>query len=175
MVRTVRAAAGRNDKIKHKAQAFEEKATAEGDATDTAATRDADQKCLEDLAAACQQKTADCEDKPQLRSEEHDAIDEASEISSSSSMKGCAQAHLPAFVLRGRSPASLRTRVQSVTLEFLARRGRELNNRWSSMMAVKASNHAFAKESQKIDDLVVQLVKKIVKAILAQVSFRIYR
>ncbi len=98
------------------------KTTAEGDATHTAATRDADQKCLEDPAAACQQKAADCEDKPQLRSEEHDAIDEASEISSSSSVKGFAQAHLPAFVLRGRFPASLRTGVQSETLEFLALR-----------------------------------------------------
>ena len=66
----------------------------------------------------------------QLCSEELDAISKAFEIMPSSSVQGHAEAHVPAFVKRGRALASLRagvqSRVQSSAAEFLARRGREM-------------------------------------------------
>ena len=48
----------------------------------------------------------------QLCSEEFGAVSKAIEIMSSSSVQGHAEAHVPAFVKRGRALASLRAGVQ---------------------------------------------------------------
>ncbi len=87
-------------------------------------------------------------------------------IISSSSVQGSAEAHLPAFLQRGRPLASLRagvrSRGQSRAAEFLARsgRGRELNSSVLSMMATNVSSDAFAKVKRMIYDLIVRLTEE---------------
>jgi hypothetical protein len=46
------------------------KDTSEGDLRDTSDTRDADQKCVDDLVTACERNASDCESRQQLRTEE---------------------------------------------------------------------------------------------------------
>jgi hypothetical protein len=46
------------------------KDTSEGDLRDKPDTRDADQKCLDDLVTACERNASDCESRQQLRTDE---------------------------------------------------------------------------------------------------------
>ncbi|CAK0870061.1 unnamed protein product, partial [Prorocentrum cordatum] len=56
---TAQAKQDREEKAELKAKAFQAKADAEGDLTDTTTTRDADQQYLTDLVASCEQKATD--------------------------------------------------------------------------------------------------------------------
>jgi hypothetical protein len=60
----------REEKAESKAMALQAEAGVEGDLKDTSDTRDADQKCLDDLVTACERKASDCESRQQLRTEE---------------------------------------------------------------------------------------------------------
>merc|ERR1711972_806640 len=88
----------REEKAVTKAKKLQAKADAEGDLAETTATRDADQKYLDDLAAVCTQKAADFASRQQLRSEEIVAIQKAIEIISSSSVSGHADTYLPTLL-----------------------------------------------------------------------------
>merc|ERR1719291_823288 len=88
----------REEKANTKAKKLEAKATAEGDLADTTATRDADQKYLDDLTAICTKKAADFEARQTLRAEEIEAIEKAIEIISSAAVSGNADTYLPTFV-----------------------------------------------------------------------------
>merc|ERR1719476_1015423 len=57
----------RGEKATTKAKKLEAKATAEGDLAETTATRDADQKYLDDLNATCDKKAKDFASRQQLR------------------------------------------------------------------------------------------------------------
>merc|ERR1711933_233130 len=57
----------RDEKAETKAKKLQAKADAEGDLAETTATRDADQKYLDDLTATCTQKAADFESRQALR------------------------------------------------------------------------------------------------------------
>merc|ERR1719261_2248495 len=57
----------RSKKAKTKAQREEDAASAKGDLADTTASRDEDQKYLDDLNAQCTQKSNDFEARQQLR------------------------------------------------------------------------------------------------------------
>merc|ERR1719235_1927446 len=78
----------RDEKAKTKAQRKEDAAGAKGDLADTTASRDEDQKYLDDLNAQCTQKSNDFEARQQLRAEELEAIQKAIEIIQSPDVAG---------------------------------------------------------------------------------------
>merc|ERR1712217_273204 len=88
----------RDEKAETKAKKLQAKADAEGDLAETTATRDADQKYLDDLTATCEQKSADFQSRQQLRAEEIVAIQKAIEIISSAAVSGHADTYLPTFM-----------------------------------------------------------------------------
>merc|ERR1712226_1432880 len=88
----------RDEKAETKAKKLQAKADAESDLAETTATRDADQKYLDDLTATCTQKAADFASRQQLRSEEIEAIEKAIEIISSAAVSGNADTYLPTLM-----------------------------------------------------------------------------
>merc|ERR1712203_127077 len=102
----------RDEKAEFKAETLQAKADAEGDLSDTTATRDADEKYLADLVAECTQKSSDFESRQELRAGEIEAIEKAIEIISSGAVAGNAEKHLPQF-LQGPAFAQLRADVRN--------------------------------------------------------------
>merc|ERR1719316_901794 len=156
-------AAGR-EKTEEKATKSENKAKAEAELADTTATRDDDAKYLKDLVATCAQKASDFESRQQLRTEEIAAIEKAIEIISSSAVAGAAEEHLPGLIqakaalmqLRadGRSPA------QTQVAAYLRIKGKQLNSRVLSTLAVRVEADPFKKVKKMIKDLITKLLEE---------------
>merc|ERR1719444_635151 len=141
------------------------KAEAQGDLADTTATRDADQKYLDDLTATCTQKAADFESRQTLRAEELVAIEKAIEIISSSEVSGNADTYLPTFaqtkkssMAQMQSDLSTATRVNLVT--YLREQSRKLNSRVLSALAEHVQDDPFGKVKKMIKDLIVRLMEE---------------
>merc|ERR1719162_1344201 len=109
----------RDEKTATRAKKLQAKAEAEAQLLDTIASRDADQKYLNDLTALCAQKASDFASRQELRAGEIEAIEKAIEIISGAAVAGNAEKHLPTLLqtsasslaqLRadGRSPAQAR-------------------------------------------------------------------
>merc|ERR1719252_470070 len=159
------ATADRDEKAEAKAKALQAKATAEGDLADVTATRDADQKFLDDLVATCEQKASDFESRQQLRAEEIEAIEKAIEIISSGAVAGNADKHLPSLLQgKGAALAQLRADARSPTqarvAQYLQEQGRHLNSRVLSALAVRVSDDPFKKVKKMIKDLIVRLMEE---------------
>merc|ERR1711937_688266 len=131
----------RDEKAETKAKKLQAKADAEGDLADTIATRDDDQKYLDDLTATCAQKASDFESRQQLRAEEIVAIEKAIEIISSGAVAGASEKHLPQFAQTSTVLAQLRSDgrspLQSRVAEYLRVQGHFLNSRVLSALAVR--------------------------------------
>merc|ERR1719316_1387952 len=95
-----------SEKTATKAKRLAAKAAAEADLADTIASRDADQKYLDELTAVCEQKAADFEARQQLRAEELEAIGKAIEIISSNSVAGSGEKYLPTLLQGQKSSLS---------------------------------------------------------------------
>jgi len=157
--------AAKNEKTETKAFKLEEKAKAEAELADTIATRDDDQKYLDDLSATCAQKASDFESRQQLRAEEIVAIEKAIEIISSGAVAGASEKHLPQLVQQtatvlaqlrtnGRSPA------QDQVAAYLKARAHELNSRVLSALAEHAEADPFKKVKKMIKDLITKLLEE---------------
>jgi len=153
----------RTEKTVTKAKKLQAKADAQGDMADTIATRDADQKYLDDLVATCEQKSSDFEARQQLRAEEIVAIEKAIAIISSGAVAGNADEHLPALVqassfafLRSEREAASQNRVA----EYLRTRATQLNSRVLSVLAEQVSDDPFGKVKKMIKDLIVRLMEE---------------
>merc|ERR1719164_351915 len=105
-------------KTERKTQREEDAATAKGELKDTTASRDEDQKYLDDAVAGCEQKSSDFEERQKLRAEELEAIKKAIEIISGEAVSGAADKHLPAM-LQAKHHASF--------VQFLAPSGKSEN------------------------------------------------
>merc|ERR1711920_232884 len=130
----------RDEKAETKAKKLQAKADAEADLAETTATRDADQKYLDDLTATCAQKATDFESRQQLRSEEIEAIEKAIEIISSAAVSGNADTYLPTFLqVKQASLVSLRSDLSTATranlVTYLREQSRKLNSRVLSALA----------------------------------------
>merc|ERR1712157_239703 len=89
------ATSDRDSKSGIKAKKLQMKADAEGDVEDTTETKNADEKYLSDLTATCNMKATDFESRQQLRAEEIEAIQKATEILAGNAVSGAAEKHLP--------------------------------------------------------------------------------
>merc|ERR1712170_77371 len=133
----------REEKAETKAKKLEAKADAESDLAETTATRDADQKYLDDLTATCTQRAADFASRQQLRSEELVAIEKAIEIISSNAVSGNADKYLPAMLQGGASFAQFLAESESRdrqarVAQYLQARANELNSRVLSALAQRS-------------------------------------
>jgi len=152
-------------KTSTKAKRIEAKASAEADLADTIATRDADQKYLDDLTAVCEQKAADFESRQQLRAEELEALAEAIEIISSSAVAGAGEKHLPALVQAGKQSLSQlradgRSPAQERAERYLQDQAKKINSRVLSMIAERVSFEPFKKVKKMIKDLIYRLMEE---------------
>jgi len=154
----------RDAKATNKAKALQAKATATGDLKDTTTTRDEDQKYLDELTATCEQKASDFESRQQLRAEEIEAVEKAVEIISSGAVSGSADKHLPSLLQTAaafpqlRADASMQAKARVVS--YLSKRGKALNSRILSSLAVRASDDPFTKVKKMIKELIVRLMEE---------------
>merc|ERR550514_1851377 len=108
------ATTSREEKSEEKAKSLQMAADARGNLGDTTATRDADMKYLADLTATCTQKASDFENRQQLRADELEAIEKATEILAGGAVSGAAEKHLPTLMqLKSTSFAQLRASAQN--------------------------------------------------------------
>merc|ERR1719512_586782 len=153
----------RTEKAETKAKKLQAKADAEGDLTETTATRDADKKYLADLTATCEQKASDFAARQQLRTEELEAIAKAIEIISSGAVSGNADKYLPTLVQR-KALVSLRADSQSQTQShaaaYLKVMAKQLNSRVLLAVADHAAADPFRKVKKMIKDLITRLMEE---------------
>merc|ERR1719443_29986 len=154
-----------SEKTATKAKRQEAKATAEADLADTTASRDADQKYLDELTAVCEQKAADFEARQQLRAEELEAIGKAIEIISSSSVAGSGEKYLPTLLQTKKAAlsqlrADARSPMQERAEQYLQNQAKKINSRVLSMLAQRVSFEPFKKVKKMIKDLIYRLMEE---------------
>jgi len=157
------ATADRDSKTQTRASKLQQVAEDKGDLADTTATRDEDQKYLDELVATCTQKSSDFENRQQLRADELEAIDKAVEILSSGAVSGAAEKHLPSLVQKT-SFAQVNTvsqnAAQAQVAKFLQEQGAKINSRVLSTLAVRVADDPFTKVKKMIKDLIVRLMEE---------------
>merc|ERR1719316_1291798 len=154
-----------SEKTATKAKRLAAKAAAEADLADTIASRDADQKYLDELTAVCEQKAADFEARQQLRAEELEAIGKAIEIISSSSVAGSGEKYLPTLLQTKKAALSqLRadalSPMQERAEQYLQNQAKKINSRVLSMLAQRVSFEPFKKVKKMIKDLIYRLMEE---------------
>merc|ERR1712232_1201827 len=159
------ATSDRDSKSGIKAKKLQMKADAEGDVEDTTETKNADEKYLSDLTATCNMKATDFESRQQLRAEEIEAIQKATEILAGNAVSGAAEKHLPSLLQTKTSAlAQLRAdagaKVQVRAADYLRAQARRLNSRVLSSIAARASADPFVKVKKMIKDLIVRLMEE---------------
>merc|ERR1719326_565556 len=132
----------RSKKAKTKAQREEDAASAKGDLADTTASRDEDQKYLDDLNAQCTQKANDFEARQQLRAEELEAIQKAIEIIQSPDVAGSQSAGMrlvqTSFALR----ASAKSVPVTSVVAYLQSQSNKLHSKMLDAMITKLLEEA---------------------------------
>jgi chromosome segregation ATPase len=154
-----------DSKTAFKAKTEEDKATNEGDLSDTSASKAADEKFLADLTAECEQKAIDFEARQKTRQEELDAIGEAIGIMSSDTVAGSGTKHLPQFIQKkGSALAQLRasstSSVQQAVATYLNDQAARQNSRILSLLATKVAADPFKKIVKMIKDMIVKLTEE---------------
>merc|ERR1719271_2371359 len=135
----------RDSKAQLKASKLQSAAEAKGDS---------DTEYLDKLVATCSQKSSDCENRQQLRTDEIAAIDKAIEILSSGAVSGNADKHLPALMQKHVSFLQL-THTQSSPAQrrvakFLHDKAEAINSRVLSALAVRVDSDPFEKVKKMI-------------------------
>merc|ERR1719160_1356354 len=149
-------------KAERKTQREEDGAAAKGELKDTTASRDEDQKYLDDVVAGCEQKSSDFEERQKLRAEELEAITKAIEIISGEAVSGSADKHLPAFVQYSSFAlrASAMAESQGKVAVFLSTKAEELHSRMLSVLAARAAADPFVKVRKMIKDMIIKLMEE---------------
>merc|ERR550537_299214 len=149
-------------KTERKTQREEDAATAKGELKDTTASRDEDQKYLDDAVAGCEQKSSDFEERQKLRAEELEAIKKAIEVISGEAVSGSADKHLPSLVQRPSFAlrASTMSENQGKVAEFLASKADELHSKMLSLLAQHAAADPFVKVKKMIKDMIIKLMEE---------------
>jgi len=151
----------RNEKASAKASAEQALAEAKADLQETTASRDADQKYLDETNAICAQKTSEYEARQQLRQQELEAIQQAIDIISQQ-VAGLGEKHLPGLVqtafvqLRSGSTSVYQSRAAS----FIKSKAQALNSRVLFQLAEKMQDDPFKKVKAMIQDLINRLMEE---------------
>jgi len=159
------ATADREAKAEQKAAKLMSAASDKGELADTTATRDSDQIYLDDLVATCSKKSADFENRQQLRTEELEAVQKAIEIMSSDSI-GSGSQHLPTLVQTKKHVSFLQLSASSANpnqarvAAFLRAKASKFNSRVLSAMATHVAEDPFVKVRKMIKDLIVRLMEE---------------
>lgn len=154
----------RDEKAEEKAKIMQEKAEKEGEMADTIVIRDDDMKYLADVTATCEQKASDFTDRSALRADEIKALEQAIEILSSDAVAGNAVKHLPTMLQTKPKPVALaqlrsdgRSPSQARVADYLRIKGKELNSRVLSTLAMRVNADPFVKVRKMIKDLIARL------------------
>merc|ERR1719248_310150 len=150
----------RSKKAKTKAQREEDAAGAKGDLADTTASRDEDQKYLDDLNAQCTQKSNAFEARQQLRAEELEAIQKAIEIIQSPDVAGSKSAGMrfvqTSFALR----ASAKSVPVTSVVAYLQAQSNKVHSKMLELLAAQVSADPFAKVKKMIDAMITKLLEE---------------
>jgi len=153
----------RNQKSEAKANTEQANADAKQSLAETTATRDADQKYLDDLNALCSMKASEYEARQRLRAEEIDALTQAIEIISTR-VRPVTKKYLPQLVQTGAASHSLlqlsNKGIQQKVAAFLKERAQDLNSRVLMQVAEKAQDDPFKKVKKMIQDLITRLLEE---------------
>jgi hypothetical protein len=156
-----RATKAKGRKEKTRGQRQEDAANAKGELADTTASRDEDQKYLDETVSGCQLKSADYESRQSLRAEELEALDKAIEILASGSVSGAADTHLPALVQQAFALRASMSAPAQRAAEFLQTRAAKIQSQMLSMLAAKVSaGDPFDKVKKMIKDMIVRLMEE---------------
>merc|ERR1719428_497215 len=149
-------------KSERKTQREEDGAAAKGELKDTTASRDEDQKYLDEVVAGCEQKSSDFEQRQKLRAEELEAITKAIEIISGGAVSGAADKHLPSLVQRPSFAlrAATTSASQGKVAEFLSQKADELHSKMLSLLAAHAAADPFVKVKKMIKDMIIKLMEE---------------
>merc|ERR1719201_1085724 len=137
----------KNLEIATKAERDETAAEKKGLLADTQKAKADDEAYLSTLKAECKMAAEDFENRQQLRTEEMEAIEKATEILKSGSVTGMADKHLPGFMQRAfpfRGSASSPTTTRSIS-KFLADRAAETGSKLLGLVAQKVDAAAQSK------------------------------
>jgi len=160
----------RNSKSEERANKQQKAANAKSDLSKTTASRDADQKFLDETTAQCQTKNQEFQSRQKLRSDELTALEQAIELMSNI-VAPQATKHLPTLVQKRAtlrralslvqiSSKSVKKDVQDKVSFFLAEAAKRIGSKVLSQIAVKASEDPFVKVKQMIQDLIVRLMEE---------------
>merc|ERR1719335_497630 len=154
----------RGSAVSTKATREQDKASAEGDLSDTKNGLAEDEKFLAELTAECEQKEADFNKRQEVRQEELDAIQKAIEIMSGDAVSGGSE-HLPSFVQQTTALVQLRStsrqrEVQGVVASFLSEKAQSTNSRILQLLATKVSADPFKKVTKMIKDMIFKLMEE---------------
>lgn len=156
-----------DSKTAARAKAKTDSAQASSDLTDTTATRDEDQKYLDDVTATCDAKKADFDNRQKLREEEITAVEKAIDILSSQAVKGNAEKHLPTMLQAAPAHGTALIQVRSSSkipgnqlylAAFLNDQAKKLGSRVLSSLAMKVEADPFAKVKALIEELITRLM-----------------
>lgn len=161
---TEAAEAAISQKTESKAGRLGDAADAKGDLDKTTAALAEDESVLSDTKAECAAKSKEFEENQVTRSDEVKAIEKAMEILASPAVSGAAEEHLPTLVQKS-SLVQLRSTTkkdknQARAADFLAEKGKTLNSRYLSVLAVRAAADPFAKVKKMIQELIVKLMEE---------------
>eukprot|EP00933_Yihiella_yeosuensis_P057891 TRINITY_DN57_c0_g2_i1.p1 TRINITY_DN57_c0_g2~~TRINITY_DN57_c0_g2_i1.p1 ORF type:complete len:674 (+),score=242.97 TRINITY_DN57_c0_g2_i1:158-2179(+) len=173
-----------DDKTEFKAQKQQAESEAKADLSETTASRAADQKYHDDLAATCEKKADDFNQRTKLRKEEIDAVQKAIDIISSGAVAGSAETHLPSLLQAKRMGASLAQLRRSAlpaqerVAQFLEDRAGATNNKQFALLATEI-REVRAEEGNpdilaKVRGMIKELILKIKKDVADRASHKEY-
>jgi len=149
--------------VRHK----EDSVAAAAERQELAATHADDAAYLQDLTASCEQREQEFHSRQALRSEEIQALEQASELLSSEEVAGTAAKHLPSLLLQPRRAAALvqlraarEAPSQQRASEYLSSESRRLGSRALSAVALRARGEPLAKVKKLIEELLTRLMSQ---------------
>lgn len=147
------------------------KAREEKELKGTMAIKAADEETLSETKTECKEKSLSFQEKQQLRVEEIEALEKATEILKSPEVSGNAEKHL-ALASWQRNGVSLLQTVEGASeqnqnlgvhrriRDFLASEGKRLNSQGLTLLAQKIMADPFAKVRKMIDDMITRLLEE---------------
>jgi len=149
----------KTSKTTEKATNAQSSAAASGDLSDEINTRNSDQAYLDDLNATCAQKSGDFKQRQELRTDEMEAIEKATEILSSGNVSGNADKYLPAFAQRSLLQVTVdnQSPQQKRVVAFLTKQANKYNSRLLSALVQTAKEDPFTKVKKMVFDLITRL------------------